>query len=246
MKLAAARRRLRRAAARFGWGIQVAAWNAHNAPGPVLRDYIRDSLDEGAVAIVLTEVWTRHRDLARIARDLGLTMHAETPGNRRLKVVPEQGDTVVLTVATFEIETSEVIKLEQQWRVFTAERDHQPRRLIRVVGKIYGLRVELLGVHGPTRGNRAAVAEFKAAVVRILERTSPGTLSIAAGDFNVRLEDARAWAAAHGFRVSGRGPDLALVNGGRTRSKRRRKRRSDHYAMKHAIRPSWATWRRNL
>lgn len=218
--------------------LDVAAWNAHNARANVLRRYIRRALRKGNVAIVLTEVWSRHADLRDIAREHDLTMIAETPrpGGRSGHIVSEVGDTVILLAPAFEVESHDFIVLESRWDVFSANRTHEPRRLPRVVGTVHGRRVELLGVHGPTGGNKAAVAEFLDVVAGVMGKTRDDTTSIVAGDWNVRLPEARTWGKRLGVDVSGRGPDLVATNG-TTTSRKGRKRTSDHYDMSHRIRP---------
>ena len=228
--MSAGKRRRRRS-------LEVAAWNAHNAPRKVLRRYIRRALADGHVAIVLTEVWRRHPALRAIAKRRDLTMLCEAPGDRTSDPVDDRGDMVVLLASGFELEDWDVIPLTTGWRVFSAQRDHKPQRLIRVLGTVEGQRVELLGVHGPTGGNRAASAEFLDVVAQVLTRTRPDTLPIAAGDFNVRLHEARTWARANGLRVAGHGPDLVASRGARVRSRTRGRRGSDHEAMSHTITP---------
>ncbi len=225
---------------RLAWRrtLRVDSWNTHNANDFIIREYVKDCLNRGAVAVVLTEVWKRHDALTKVARDLGLHMISEPPGDRNGPLVSEAGDTVLLLAPSFALEEWSVIVMANQWTVVSAARRHAPRRILRAVGTVNGQRVELLAVHGPTGANSAAVAEFKGKVAQILARTKPGTVSIAAGDFNVPLGDARGWAKDNGLRVSGRGPDLSLVAGGRTRSRKGAKSTSDHYAMSHKIKPA--------
>lgn len=224
-------------------GTKVAAWNSHNARAKVLRRYVKRAIRKGNVAIVLTEVWTRHDELRTIARDLGLTMIAETPrpGGRKESPVSEVGDTVILLAPSFEVESHDVIVLDSRWTVFDPgpnqpPRTHAPRRLLRVVGTVGDQRIELLAVHGPTGGNKAAVAEFLSVVGRVLTTTRDDTLTIAAGDWNVSLDDAGKWAKPLGLSVSGRGPDLSATNG-TTTSRKGKKRTSDHYDMSHRVTP---------
>ena len=213
--------------------IRFGGWNAHNASGKRLRRYVRKCLRKGHVAIVLTEVWRRHDELEKIADNLGLTMLSESPGNRDRDPIDDSGDMVVLLAPDFEIEDWEVIPLSTHWRVFSANRLHQPQRIIRVLGSVEGQRVELLGLHGPTGGNREASAEFLEVVAGLLTKTRADTLAVGVGDWNVRLSEALAWAREHGLTISGHGPDLAATNGWALSSRRRGKRTSDHYAMSH-------------
>lgn len=218
--------------------LTVAAWNAKNARAKVMRRYIRRALRKGNVAIVLTEVWSRHADLRDIVRDLDLTMIAETPrpGGRGGQIVSEVGDTVLLLAPEFALESHDVIVLDHRWVVFSANRTHEPRRLLRALGSVDGQRVELLAVHGPTGGNKAAVEEFLDVVGNVLTKTRADTVSIAAGDWNVVLPDAVTWGKRLGLSASGRGPDLSVTNW-TTTSRKGRKRTSDHYDMSHRIRP---------
>ena len=128
--------------------------------------------------------------------------------------------------------------LDSRWRVFSANRTHEPRRLLRAIGTVDGQRVELLAVHGPTGGNKAAVAEFLRVVGGLLTKTRTDTIAIAAGDWNVTLPDAEKWARPLKVAVSGRGPDLVAVMGGTSKSRKGRKRTSDHYDMSHRITPT--------
>lgn len=217
-------------------GIIFGAWNTHNASKARLKRYIRSELRRGAVAIVLTEVWSRHSELRRIARQFGLTMLAETPepGARQRKPVSERGDTVMLLAPCFDLESWKVIELEEDWYVDSAGRWHEPRRLILARGYVHGQRLEVLGVHGPTnnRFNRAAVAEFERVVARIVSNTRKDTISAAVGDFNIRLTSAKTWARENGLHTSGQGPDLILANR-ETTSETGPRRGSDHHTVTH-------------
>lgn len=212
----------------------ISGWNSHQADRATLARYIAERVKAGDVAICLTEVRYRHRDLRDIARDHGWRMIAEEPRNPNVAVVPEQGDTVLLLSPSVRDVEWEVVALSTRWWVFSHKRLHEPRRLIRATGTIDGQRVELLACHGPTGGNKEAVAEFLREVRDILERTSPGVLSIAFGDFNIRVPEARKWARGWA-RVAGHGPDLAVVRGGRVRGRRGSKRGSDHYDLAYRI-----------
>lgn len=212
----------------------LSAWNTHNASEKRLRRYLKSRVRAGDVAICLTEVWSCHPALHKIARELDLTMLAEDPGDRRDRPLPERGDTVLLLAPGFVVESWDVVVLDLRWTVVDTGLVHEPRRLIRVIGHVESRRVELLAVHGPTGANHAAVEEFLTTVADILLTTRPGTTAAAIGDWNVRLDDARRWAADHDLEVSGRGPDLAASNTD-VESATGRKRGSDHHSMKHRL-----------
>lgn len=216
-------------------GVRVAGWNAKNASGKRLRRYVKGCVRRGCMAIVLTEVWTRHDELGKIADEFNLRLIAERPGPRNgVALVSEHGDTVMLLCSGFDVERVQWIELTRKWLVFSAKKWHQPRRFPRVVGTYQGQRYELLALHGPTGGNDEAVAEFKSKVDGILTRTRDDTIAAGIGDMNFRLDVARPWAGARRMYASGHGPDLILANRP-TSSRRRGKRGSDHYAMEHLI-----------
>ena len=217
--------------------LRFAAWNAHNAPPKALRRYVREQIAAGHLAIVLTEVWRRHRALRKVARRLGLTMLCETPGDRSRDPIDDRGDMVILLAPGFELDDFDVIALDTEWTVFSTGRRHQPQRILRARGTVAGQEIELLGIHGPTGGNRDASAEFLTTVARVLTTTRPGVLSVAVGDGNVRIREARAWAREHGLHVTGQGPDWIAARGARLRSKALGRGTSDHHAMSHTATP---------
>lgn len=220
---------------RWDGATRVASWNTHNASARRLRNYVKRCIRRGCIAITLTEVWRRHDELRKIADDLGLTMIAETPGDRSGVYVSERGDTVMLLAPDFELRRAQWIVLKTRWFVYSAKRWHDPRRWPRVIGTHHGQRYELQGPHGPTGGNVEAVSEFQAVVQRILTNTRDDTVSAAFGDMNIRLPQARPWASKNNLNTTGWGPDLIVANTP-TRSKRgKTKRGSDHYPIEHEL-----------
>lgn len=224
-------------------GTGYSAWNCKNGSRRRLRRYLRSRKRAGDVAVALIEVWRVIDDIDDIAAEMGWRMLAERPipGGREREPITEQGDTVLLLSPRFRLREWEVVPLSRRWYVPDFGKWHQPRRLIRAVGEVDGQTVELLAVHGPTANgfNALAIADFKTTVADIATRTRPDVLTVIVGDFNIRLDAARAWAKSIGADVAGHGPDLALVRGGQVTSKRSRsKRGSDHYALAHRVRPN--------
>lgn len=219
--------------------LTVTSWNAHNRGRGPLDRFVGDSMEHGAAAIVLNEVWRRHRQLERIASRRGLLMLAEQPRNRRAEIVPEHGSTVVLVAPVLRLDHWRIEPLARRWEVVDAKRTHEPRRLVHLFGETGPeadpLPVEVIGSHGPTRSNTVAVDEYLTHLRRSLINSGPNRLSAAVGDHNVRRAEARDWGRPSGFSIDGQGPDLAIVHRGMVRSHLMGTRGSDHYAVRHEI-----------
>lgn len=218
----------------------VFAWNAHNAPGAVLRSLIGQWYGDDADVVALNEVWTRGDELDAIARTLRMKHHQEQVGPRAGAVVSERGSTAVLVAADVEVLARRVIVLTRWWWVFSAKRRHDGRRLerlrLRKAGVIYKVTVVHGPTNGPTGGNRWAFAEFLAVLVRAV-RVRKNRVSVVVGDFNVGLSWLRPWAKRQNADAAGHGVDAAVVSGGTVTRRVLGKNGSDHPAVRYQVQP---------
>ncbi len=219
----------------------VFAWNAHNAPGTILRGLIGEWRRKGAADVIaLNEVWTRRDELDAIARDLGMKHYQEQVGLRAGATVSERGSTAVLIARDVEVLARRVIVLTRWWWVFSAKRRHDGRRLerlrLRKAGVVYKLTVVHGPTNGPTGGNRWAFAEFLAVLVRAVH-VRKGRVSVVVGDFNVKLSWLRPWAKRQDADVAGHNVDAAVVAGGTVTRKVLAKNGSDHAAVAYKVQP---------
>lgn len=194
--------------------LSLIALNLHAGAGSQGQAKARHAVnlmdDEDAAVGVFTEAKTAVKPL----KDLGMRVLGELPGSRNQRVLPEEGDTIVVVDgvkvrrwATRVQRLRFIVRSKQRW--------HDPRR-----DQVVMLRSRVRGVwamHGPPGGpdsvNGEAWRQQMDAALRWVTRW--GCRAIV-GDVNANAETVRAYAAARGFDVTvkGRGVDLVIVSRG--------------------------------
>ncbi len=219
---------------------RLLGWNPWVGGDPERIGNIMTETQDWSDAWAYNEVRPFYAYLARLARARTLLIFQEKPEPYGA-IVSEKGSSALVLNSTVHDLRGRVEVLSRRWKVFSHDRWHFGRRIVIRVVKKDGQRFKIVVVHGPTNGpnggNRWAFAEFLALVLRIILSTSPGTVILIVGDWNLKREDLVRWLknpliARLGLTFDGHNVDFMLARGAKVEARvGKSKRKSDHYPI---------------